>query len=813
MFKSWDLLFLIGIIIFLSWQFSSQAQSPSSATTPSGRQPLSQIDVLKLPPVDVQKLRQEDKQSTQPDAPLRFAAPIAVKVSPATHGTWEQIDPDTLLWRLRVVSPQALSLNFGFTRYTMPPGGQLFLYTPDASQRIGPFTAADNAAHGQLWTPLIKADDVVIEVTVPAATASQLALTLTAVNHGYREFGQSSVDKSGSCNVDVVCSEADSWRDEIRAVAVYSLNGTLSCSGSLINNTAQDLTPYFLTAAHCNVNSSNAASMVVYWNYENSTCRTPGSADSGNPGDGSLSQFNSGAIHRATYAPSDFTLVELDDPIDAAVNAYWAGWDNGSTTPLSAVAIHHPNTDEKRISFENDPLSTTTYLGTSSPGDGSHLRIIDWDLGTTESGSSGSPLFNPAGYIIGQLHGGYAACGNDSSDWYGRLSVSWDGGGTAATRLKDWLDPLSSGVTTLAGTNQSSDFTLEVTPTTLNICTPNSGAYTVSVGSNLGFSDPVTLSVNGQPTGTALNFNSNPVTPPGTSQLNVTKTAGLNGSYALIISGTSSSGIHTQPITLNLLNLPGTLQLTAPTNGAVDQPLNPQLKWSAASQAISYTVEVATDVTFNNVVYTNVVTGTQHNVTTTLQGNTHYYWRITPQNPCGDGSPSSTQSFTTLSPICRTPNLSIPDNDSTGVTDTLSLTTEGTLTDLNVSVHATHSWIGDLSFALEHVKSGTHIVLVDLPHNNPSCNGQNVKATLDDEAALSVDNECSTNTPSIEGQFKPDTDLSAFDGETLSGTWRLTASDNGLLDTGTLVEWCLHPAVDTPLLPLKTIYLPLIVKP
>ncbi|MCB0192563.1 MAG: trypsin-like peptidase domain-containing protein, partial [Anaerolineae bacterium] len=548
---------------------------------------------MRLPPVDVEKLRREDRQRGRPDAPLRFAVPIPLKVSPSTHGTWEQLDPYTLRWRLRVISSQALSLNFGFTHYQMPPGGQLWLYTPNADQRIGPFTEADNAAHGQLWTPLIQADDIIIEVTIPAATAPQLVLTLTSVNHGYVEFGRSSIDKSGSCNVDVVCSEADGWRDEIRSVAVYSLGGTLSCSGSLLNNTAQDLTPYFLTAEHCGINSSNVASMVVYWNYENSTCRTPDGVASGAPGDGSLSQFNSGAILRATYTPSDFTLVELDDPVDPAVDAYWAGWDNSPATPSSAVTIHHPGTDEKRISIENDPLSTTSYNDTASPGDGSHLRIIDWDLGTTEGGSSGSPLFNPDGHVVGQLHGGYAACGNNSSDWYGRLSISWEGGGTAATRLKDWLDPLNTDATTLDGTNQSSDFTLDITPTTLNICTPNSGAYTISVGSNLGFSDSVTLSASGQPTGANLNFSTNPVTPSATSQLNVTNTASLNGSYTVEVTGVAPTSTHTIPTTLNLLSLPGTLLLTAPANGAVDQPVNPQLMWKVASQAISYTVEVA----------------------------------------------------------------------------------------------------------------------------------------------------------------------------------------------------------------------------
>jgi lysyl endopeptidase len=185
--------------------------------------------------------------------------------------------------------------------------------------------------------------------------------------------------------------------------------------------------------------------LVVFWNYENSTCRTPGSGASGGAGDGSLTQFNTGSFFRADFATSDMTLMELDDPINPAYDVYYAGWDRSGVDATSAVAIHHPNTDEKRISFENDPTSVTTYLQNPVPGDASHIRITQWDLGTTEPGSSGSPLFDQNHRIIGQLHGGFASCSSLTSDWYGRFFMSWTGGGTNATRLSNWLDPIASG--------------------------------------------------------------------------------------------------------------------------------------------------------------------------------------------------------------------------------------------------------------------------------------------------------------------------------------------------------------------------------
>jgi len=142
------------------------------------------------------------------------------------------------------------------------------------------------------------------------------------------------------------------------------------------------------------------------------------------------------------------TLLELAPP-DTSWHVTYSGWDRSGDAVAKAVTIHHPSTDEKSISFENHMLQVTSYNGTTVPGDGTHWRVVDWDLGTTEPGSSGCPLYDPWHRIVGQLHGGYAACGNDASDWYGRLSVSWVGGDTPESQLAAWLDPGSLGSSTL----------------------------------------------------------------------------------------------------------------------------------------------------------------------------------------------------------------------------------------------------------------------------------------------------------------------------------------------------------------------------
>jgi uncharacterized repeat protein (TIGR01451 family) len=152
--------------------------------------------------------------------------------------------------------------------------------------------------------------------------------------------------------------------------------------------------------------------------------------------------------------------------------------------------------------------------------------------------------------------------------------------------------------------------------------------------------------------------------------------------------------------------------------------------------------------------------------------------------------------------ICSTPNLSIPDavaDTQPGVvTDTISVAQSGVMTDLNVSIAATHDWVGDLSFTLTHLDTGNSVTLIDRPGTPPGefgCSGDDIAATLDDEAAAPVEDVCNRPGPiAISGVFTPNNPLSLFDGENIAGTWQLTASDHAGLSTGKLGQWCLIPA-------------------
>lgn len=425
--------------------------------------------VLNLPAIDAAKaLREDEANDKSRPGPRRYAlghAVESVRIDATTSrgGRWRTGKDARLQWELEVRAPGALSIDLGFKPFRLPSGAELKLIDARSGVVHATFTDADNPFAGEFWTPLVRSDAVRLELSLPAAKREFLQLGLDTVHHGYRPLfatRDALGEKSGSCNVDVVCAEGNAWRDQIRSVAVVAFNNSGNrsgngCSGQFVNSTAPSGGPLFLSANHCEI---DAASARVYFNFQNSVCRTPGSAASGQDGDGPLNVSLFGGTLLALTNPSggvaasDFYLMRFNSPAPSAANLFLSGWDRRDLAPANGTGIHHPSGDEKRISFENQALSVASYLGETGTGT-THLRVADWDLGTTEPGSSGSGLWNSDKRLVGVLSGGQAACGNDLPDWYGRLAHAWEGLGTADRRLRDWLDNGATQAQTLDGRN------------------------------------------------------------------------------------------------------------------------------------------------------------------------------------------------------------------------------------------------------------------------------------------------------------------------------------------------------------------------
>lgn len=439
--------------------------------------------------LDTAKLREEDQVRQKQGLPYRYAVSHKIQNNPKFdyRGNWTA-DNGVSILKFPISAKDAHSLSFGFEDVFLPAGAELFVYDGSGNQVLGPFTDKDHTKSKELWTPTIDGGNAYIEVNVPTEMQKFVRFKLKSVNQGYRGFKISDQLKSGSCNIDVVCARADDWRDEIRSVASFSFSsdgGTFVCTGSLINNTSQDRKPYFLTANHCVSTEAEVNSMVFYWNYETSTCQgTPDGVRSRNS--------QSGATLKATWDPADLTLVELDSTPDESFNVHWAGWDNSDTAPSSSVAIHHPNGDEKRISFDTDAATITDYLVNQANANGTHIRIGAWEEGTTEGGSSGSAIWNANKHIVGLLTGGFASCDDPNDpDWYGRVAVQWEGGGTPASQLKAWLDPTGTGAVTLNGGDS---------------CEAPTTSFSFSAASNLEVGQAVTFTSNVTGSGGPYNY-------------------------------------------------------------------------------------------------------------------------------------------------------------------------------------------------------------------------------------------------------------------------------------------------------------------
>lgn len=426
---------VVCVLVGISAGLLQARKGAPPASTLSQASGLSNVSVVRIPEVNSSALLAEDA-AEQSEVPLRFAQPVALNITPDTHGDWEALIGGGRIWRLRLHSVGATDLNLGFSRFRLPPGATLHVISEDHDYYEGPYDSRDNKSHGELWLPVVPGDRAVIELYVPAVTDFPLELYLTQIGVGYRDlfglYGSPNLAKQGFCNVDVVCPQGDAWRDQIASVAAYTRSGTRVCTGQMIADVPGSLRSFFLTAHHCSIRGSNSNSMVVYWNFESPTC--------GQLSGGSLQQNQIGGTVLASLRETDFTLIELNEAPDPSYGVYYSGWDRSGVPPEGSVGIHHPRADEKAISFNDDPLTTMDSC-INSGGDDTHWRVDNWERGTTEPGSSGSGLWDPASkLLVGFLSGGQAACGNDQFDCYGKFAVAWDGD-DPATRLRDWLDP------------------------------------------------------------------------------------------------------------------------------------------------------------------------------------------------------------------------------------------------------------------------------------------------------------------------------------------------------------------------------------
>ncbi len=293
------------------------------------------------------------------------------------------------------------------------------------------------------WTPAIDSEEATLEIALPlGASADSLKVAVPQLSHVFvkaQELDTLMIGQSGSCEVDVSCYPEADQQSRATAKMTFVQGGySYACSGTLLNDSQNSATPYFLTANHCISTQTAASSLITYWSYRSTSCNARAVSPD-------VQQLASGATLLYGSSDTDTSFLRLNSP--PPQSAVFAGW---SASPPQfgqpMTGVHHPLGDLQKISMGNLTgfMNCTVNLGTTyscsaaTAASGKYLSA-QWSLGTVESGSSGSGLFASIGgnrYLVGQLKGGSASCyAPSANNGYGRFDVAYQ------AALSRWLSP------------------------------------------------------------------------------------------------------------------------------------------------------------------------------------------------------------------------------------------------------------------------------------------------------------------------------------------------------------------------------------
>lgn len=551
-----------------------------------------------ITPPNMDEIKAEDLARDKNGMFYRIGVASDANITPLSAGLWSTLPNGDRLWQLKVKATGAEALSFLFSTFKLYDNASFWVQDMQGKALYKTLTKSDVLDHFQQHVELCFGDEMVLNLLEPAGTKAS-EFYLDQIMYGYRSTGNPNVNKineSDACQVNVNCTpEGSNWQDEKRGIArILVVDGNQQgwCSGTLINNAAQDCKPYFLTALHCGVTSTTANfnQWKFYFRYEATACTNPSTV-------GTLANnVITGCVKKATSndgggdSGSDFLLVQLGSAANEAAtittlksanfNAYWNGWDANNTASNNGVSIHHPAGDIKKISTYTTNTTTTGWNGN---GIQSHWQLV-WSAttnghGVTEGGSSGSPLFTYNGgnsRVIGTLTGGGSFCNATSSpDMYGKMSYHWQSNTTSGNiPLKNFLDPANSGLLVLNGSADP--------------CTVVSAPPVANFSGN-----PTTVTSGGTVSFTDLSSNA-----PTSWSWTISGTAGTNWSYT---GGTSATSQNPQVIFTTVGQYTVTLTATNGFGSDGETKTNYITVTAAASGPCAATSNACTYESINNV--------------------------------------------------------------------------------------------------------------------------------------------------------------------------------------------------------------------
>ncbi len=381
--------------------------------------------IVSLEPLDIAAIRAQDLIDDEtPGKPMRIGInrPVpGAPITPATHGTWVVLPDGSRVWTIEIVLSDAIGVRVHFSEFDLPDGAQVSVAGDDEPQ--GPASYGRGPlGRAEFWSPTVSGDRVLIELHLPSGVGREPVLAINSLNYVYREGP--SVEAGGvaallPCEVDVSCANVPaSARDSVGRLSFIRNDGSYVCTGALLNDSDPNTyAGYLLTANHCIDTQAVANTLEVTWFYQTNSCN--GTLPSSFP------KSHGGTLLRAASTNvSDFAFIRLaDDPSDGQ---RFSGWSAASPIiPNTVFGIHHPGGSYKR--FSGGFLPTLAFSPCTFAL--SNYLYLHWTSGTTEGGSSGSPLFDSNWRIVGQCYGACGSIGcNNRDQWsavYGRFDVTY----------------------------------------------------------------------------------------------------------------------------------------------------------------------------------------------------------------------------------------------------------------------------------------------------------------------------------------------------------------------------------------------------
>lgn len=327
---------------------------------------------------------------------------------------WSITDSGARVWNVVLASPGSASLRARLRGAWGHDGLELRVYDPASGSAFGPYARPQLDENGDWWTPMVFGEAIGLEFHQPYDGEDGPPPRLPELSGVAKHWNDQGGGAEGgpTCgHLDLLCSPA--WLTEGAAVCRYSYmeaGDSWVCTGALLNRSPSDLSPLLLTADHCIDNQAIANTVTCFWFYQNDAC------DASPPAEPNTFPQTEGALVLKTRNNSDVSLLGLVEP---PVGNVWLGWNAGGWALQSdANGIHHPAGSHKRISFGDVTAALFVIYGQND----AHVWRVDWDSGSTEGGSSGSPIMDDSGIVRGQLKGGPDCNTGD----YGRFGVSYD---------------------------------------------------------------------------------------------------------------------------------------------------------------------------------------------------------------------------------------------------------------------------------------------------------------------------------------------------------------------------------------------------